>query len=145
MNAIMKLLASVCVVTALAMSGCIDQVAVDQNGTVTIDTKEPTANVDVQVDNSAEEVEENVSDKVEVVAPVEDEVDVSEVSGEAEPKDDTETGLNENVTPTDKVVEDALEETEALEGEMTSLEEAAVDEAETSTEDTETENETITE
>ena len=145
MNAIMKLLASVCVVTALAMSGCIDQVAVDQNGTVTIDTKEPTANVDVQVDNSAEEVEENVSDKVEVVAPVEDEVAVSEVSGEAEPKDDTETGLNENVTPTDKVVEDALEETEALEGEMTSLEEAAVDEAETSTEGTETENETITE
>jgi hypothetical protein len=37
MNAILKFIAGMCIVTSLAMSGCIDSVTVDQNGTVTID------------------------------------------------------------------------------------------------------------
>jgi uncharacterized membrane protein len=136
MNTFLKLLAGMLVITALSMSGCIDQVAVDQNGTVTIDTAEPTASIDVhqvadaeapvEVVNTTPIAQEEVPAAAVNTTP--EEINITEEVASVEENNTTEEDPIENVTVTDEIIGKALEEVSSIEENITTLEEATVDE-----------------
>lgn len=102
MNVILKFIAGVCLVTSLAMSGCIDSVTVGQNGTVTIDpANAASANVNV----------ETVSDTPETPVIVEDEVDKEVFENNTDLKPDV--GEGEEVVKEDET-EDETENNTSL-------------------------------
>ena len=143
MNMMLKMIIGTLVVISLSMSGCIDQITVAGDGTVTIDPAESaTGTVNVQTSDDDGTDTENVTpvepvEEPAVTAPVEvvDEPVITEPV-EDETVEETETEPVEEVVDNDtEVIEEIQNSTvndevieEATENIVTPLEEAVVEE-----------------
>ena len=124
MNTMIKLLAGLCCVIALSMSGCIDHVTMDSNGTVTIDpAKSATGTVNVQtVQSSPVDVEANstsveLEPAVENVEKIEEPVVIEPVTDNESESVENETTIEPtNETDLETVEEDMINDTEVAEG-----------------------------